>query len=286
LERRATELRDKVDKLARGDRIRVRASGATYDVNFDSKNVEAETVDYVFDDGCVPLLARPLGSYSRLPLTLLRPHSKRASVKWKMIVWPDSPEKQRKKEEAAARAERERMAIFDRPAYRAPAKRSSGSNTPAALPAVAPIQPPTRAQEEAHVQVPARPHPAVQPFYGAAPSQPQPAAAAYPQAYHSAPPAHVHAHAPAYGYPPSHSAPPPRPTGYGHAPAYQQQPQQHYPSPQSVYYPQQPQQQPPRQGYPGMPHAQHATQALPPFSSAAAAAQAPPPPHHHHHQQQ
>jgi hypothetical protein len=52
---------------------------------------------------------------------------KRSSVKWKNVVWPDPPEVLRKKQEKALRAEREKMAILDRPAYKAPVKRL---NTP------------------------------------------------------------------------------------------------------------------------------------------------------------
>ncbi|GAA5938979.1 hypothetical protein JCM3775_002640 [Rhodotorula graminis] len=189
-ERKATELHDKVDKLQRGDRIRVRTNGGMYDVVFDSKDDDKQTVEYVFEDG------------------------KRASVKWKLIVWPDSPEKQRKKEEAAARAEREKMAILDRPAYRAPAKRTTSAHAVTPVPAVAPVQPP-------HA-----PHPAMQPFYAAAATALPPTAA--PLSHAQA------AHLQAYGYPSAPPVPAP-PASYGYP--SQPQPQSHPAPPQSAYYP-------------------------------------------------
>lgn len=71
----------------------------------------------------LPELANQSGTDPITP-TLCR---KRSSVKWKNVVWPDPPEVLRKKQEKALRAEREKMAILDRPAYKAPVKRL---NTP------------------------------------------------------------------------------------------------------------------------------------------------------------
>lgn len=71
----------------------------------------------------LPRLANQSGTNSIAP-TVCR---KRSSVKWKNVVWPDPPEVLRKKQEKALRAEREKMAILDRPAYKAPVKRL---NTP------------------------------------------------------------------------------------------------------------------------------------------------------------
>lgn len=56
-------------------------------------------------------------------------------------MWPDPPEVLRKKQEKALRAEREKMAILDRPAYKAPTKRiSTPTEHVAQAPAVAQVQ--------------------------------------------------------------------------------------------------------------------------------------------------
>ncbi|GAA5877570.1 hypothetical protein JCM3774_006121 [Rhodotorula dairenensis] len=102
-ERRTNELLAKVDALQPGERIRVKTTNGNYDVSFDRVDRDKELLFFSFDDG------------------------KRSSVKWKNVVWPDSPEVLRKKQEKALRAEREKMAILDRPAYKAPVKRL---NTP------------------------------------------------------------------------------------------------------------------------------------------------------------
>ncbi|GAA5915820.1 hypothetical protein JCM8208_006875 [Rhodotorula glutinis] len=232
IERKATELREKVDKLQRGDRIRVKTNGGMYDVVFDSKDDDKETVEYVFEDG------------------------KRASVKWKLIVWPDSPEKQRKKEEAAARAEREKMAILDRPAYRAPAKRTTSAQAVTPAPAVAPVQ-----------QPPA-PHPAMQPFYTGAAAAPPPTAT--PLSHAQA------AHLQAYGYP-SAAPPPAPPAAYGYPPQY------HHPShvapPPHAYYPPPQHPAPSLPTYPLAPQQGYAGSAGPPCASyAPVQGQAGPPP--------
>ncbi|BGP44008.1 hypothetical protein JCM10450v2_008224 [Rhodotorula kratochvilovae] len=257
-ERKAAELREKVDALEVGDRIRVRTNGGVYDVRFEGKNVDEESVAYAFEDG------------------------KRSFVKWKNIVWPDSPEKQRKKEEAAARAEREKMAILDRPAYRAPAsaKRASGANTPvSAAPAAAPVHQPPPPQQQQQAR---------QPYYGV----PQPAVsgaqspyAQMPQGYPAYPPPqgyHPQAQHVGYGYPPQQpGAPPPQQAGYGYPSAPQQA--GYYGAPQ-----QQQQGYPPPHAYPAAPgtNAPPQQRLLPPFSSfASAQLQAPPPPQHQHQYQ-
>ncbi|GAA5845801.1 hypothetical protein JCM9279_002379 [Rhodotorula babjevae] len=221
-ERKNKELRDKVEALQRGDRIRVRTNGGMYDVAFDTKNDDKETVEYVFEDG------------------------KRASVKWKLIIWPDSPEKQRKKEEAAARAEREKMAILDRPAYRAPAKRTTSAQAALAVPAVAPVPQPQP------------PHPAMQPFYAAAAAPPTAAPLSHAQA----------AHLQAYGYPSAPAPPAPVPS-YGYPPQYQHHLQPPPPPPPHADYPspRHPAPQLPMPTYP--PHAQQGfpNPGRPPYAS-------------------
>ncbi|GAA5822529.1 hypothetical protein JCM3770_003566 [Rhodotorula araucariae] len=251
-ERKAAELREKVDALTVGDRIRVRTNGGVYDVQFEGTNIAEESVAYAFEDG------------------------KRSYIKWKNIVWPDSPEKQRKKEEAAARAEREKLAILDRPAYRAPAsaKRASGGTTP--VPAA-----PTQSAPPSHEL-------ARQPYYGV----PQPAAsgmesspyAQMPQGYPVYPPPRgYHPQSQAYGYPPQHGAPPPPQAAYGYPPGPPPPPMSQHvghhggPPPPPPGYP-------PAYAYPSAPGANappplHQQRPLPPFSSfAAAQLQASPPP--------
>ncbi|GAA5908962.1 hypothetical protein JCM5296_006834 [Sporobolomyces johnsonii] len=195
--RKAAELKAKVDALADGARIRVRTNNGIYDVNLTEVLADKESIAFAFDDG------------------------KRGTVKWKHVVFPDSPEAQRKKEAAAERARAEKMAALDRPAYRNNSKRAATSASPA---------PPSVAPTYGYAPAPAHPAPHHQP----APGQ---------QLYWPSP------HNP-YG---THAWPPP-PSGHAHAYAHPtQMPSngQHFHP--YTYHPHAPQPQP----QPGQPQPQH-----------------------------
>ncbi|BGP04024.1 hypothetical protein NBRC10513v2_007764 [Rhodotorula toruloides] len=185
-ERRAAELRTKVEALKSGDRIRVKTNNGNYDVTFASVDKEKEMVAYAFDDG------------------------KRGSVKWKNILWPESPEVLRKKEEAALRAQQEKAAILDRPAYKAPTKRAN----PVTVVPLTPSAPPPNYGYQYQPQYAYYNGPAGQPSsipYGYA--QPPHLGYAY------GPPAQPYQYSyPSNAPPPARYPPPPGPYG----PAYQQ----------------------------------------------------------------
>ncbi|GJN94718.1 hypothetical protein Rhopal_007809-T1 [Rhodotorula paludigena] len=250
-ERKAAELRAKVAALERGARLRVRTPGGIYDVTYESAKEETEDLFFAFEDG------------------------KRSSVKWKNVIWPDSPEVQRKKEEAARRAEREKMAILDRPAYKAPTKRSgssSGVSSPAPAAAVPPShqQVPQAQPRQAYYGVPHH-QPQQTPYGYAAPQQQSPYQASYGGAY----PQQGHPAA-SYGY--SQQAQPQQPQHpYAGAYAYQQHSGQQPGAPSSSAYPSHPQQQQQH-------HVAYAAASVPPPLTAAPAAGPPlssaaPPPH-------
>ncbi|GAA5863810.1 hypothetical protein JCM8547_006072 [Rhodosporidiobolus lusitaniae] len=257
-ERKAAELKAKVDALAPGARIRVKTTGGAFDVTLEAVDYEKETVSFVFDNG------------------------KRNSIKWKLIVWPEDPEIARKKQEKLQRSEQAKAAIMDKPKYKnQSAKRHSAVGTmapPARVAAVgAGAAAPQQAQPNPQAQQPK--------FYSVAPQQQQ---HPFQQQQQQQPPQH-------YGPPqPNHSAvppphpqqlyrPPPHPQqqGYPH-PAYPTPPQPQYGSPyqQHAGPPQHPQphpaqqggyygapppsQQPPQQYYSQHQHYQHAKPLLPP----------------------
>lgn len=144
---------------------------------------------------------------------LLRLHSKRGSVKWKNILWPESPEVLRKKEEAALRAQQEKAAILDRPAYKAPTKRAN----PAVVVPLAPSAPPPHygcPQQYSYYNGPTGQSSAPYAYPHAYPHPPQPG-------YAYGPPAQPYQYSyPSGAAPPAAYPPPPGPYG----PAYQMHP--------------------------------------------------------------
>ncbi|GAA6035462.1 hypothetical protein JCM8097_000266 [Rhodosporidiobolus ruineniae] len=150
-ERKAAELRAKVDALPPRARIKVRTSGGAFDVTLDEVDREKEMVSFVFDDG------------------------KRNVVKWKLIIWPENPEVARKKLEKQQRAEQAKAAVLDRPKYTNRAKRLSSASTAAPVAAVAAVAQPAPVPAAAAAPT-SQPHPQPQPrgnYY----SQPAPTAA-------------------------------------------------------------------------------------------------------------
>ncbi|GAA5890494.1 hypothetical protein JCM6882_002939 [Rhodosporidiobolus microsporus] len=240
-ERKAAELKAKVEALAPQARIKVRTTGGAFDVTLDSVDGEKETVGFVFDNG------------------------KPSSVKWKMILWPEDPEVARKKLEKQQRAEQAKAAVLDRPAYKNSAKRLSSANMAGGVPAPAPA--PVAAKAPAPATAMGR-----QPSGSGTAAMQAASAAAYAQQHHQQ--QQQQQQAPRQNYysappPPHYSHPSPGPYGYapqppqhqqqqyGAYPTHQQQQQQHgyyhAPPPQQAYYAAPPP-PPPQHAYPS-PHA-------------------------------
>ncbi|KAL8278069.1 hypothetical protein RQP46_009529 [Phenoliferia psychrophenolica] len=99
-ERKAAELKKRVDEIVVQSRIRVRTSGGVFEVTYTACLDYKEAVSVVFDDG------------------------KRSDIKWKNIIWPDTPEVARRKEAAASRAHDDNAYVWEnRPI--APTKRGT-----------------------------------------------------------------------------------------------------------------------------------------------------------------
>ncbi|GAA6019759.1 hypothetical protein JCM10207_009254 [Rhodosporidiobolus poonsookiae] len=260
-ERKAAELKAKVEALAPSSRIRVKTTRGVFDVVLDKVDYEGEAVSFIFDDG------------------------KRNSVKWKLIVWPEDPELARKKQEKAQKAQRDKAAAMDRPAYKTSGKRHS-TGPPAAAPSVAPAPQPQAAPPVQSTQ----PH--VYAVPQGAPQQPQAQAqgqplqrAAYPYAAQQG--------APPPGYGPGPSAPPPHGPPHGHyaspyptPPTYGYSPQPQYGAPHAS----QPAPAGYHQPYPPAGHSPVQHPAMRPHGYSPAAAHAQPPPqaqayHPHPHPQ-
>ncbi|GAA5978643.1 hypothetical protein JCM5350_002464 [Sporobolomyces pararoseus] len=176
--RKAEELQAKLAALKYGERLRIKGtSGSTYDVSFISIVAEKESIKIAYEDG------------------------REATIKWKNIIWPDSEEVRRKKEEAARKAEAQKAAVYDHPGYKKRAPQ---------VPSAAPML-----------------HSRSGSYYSPAP-QPQP----QPQ-HHSQPLAYQHPQQVAY---PGYAYPSPTPSyqyaGYAYPGA---QPVQHAYSPVSHY---------------------------------------------------
>ncbi|GAA5854045.1 hypothetical protein JCM5353_003748, partial [Sporobolomyces roseus] len=216
--RKAAELNAKLESLKQGDRIRVKVSnGTSYDVFFVSNAPEKESVNIAYDD--------------RSP----------GIVKWKNILWPESEEVRKKKEEAARRAEQQKADALDRAAYRDNIKKRTPI-VPSAAPMIQsrsgsqshPSIPPQSINNQSHYQVPA---PVQQVPY-------------YPNyAYPSPAPSYDYARQP-YAPPYPHSAPTyPAPYAYSQSNYFQPTPNGQLPYPQHQH-----QQIPPngyaQQGYP------------------------------------
>ncbi|GAA5968528.1 hypothetical protein JCM21900_006633 [Sporobolomyces salmonicolor] len=244
--RKAAELKAKVDVLADGARIRVRTNNGIYDVNFTGVLAEKESIAFAFDDG------------------------KRGTVKWKHVVFPDSPEEQRKKEAAAERARAEKMAALDRPAYRNNSKRAATSASPAP-PSVAPTY--GYAPVSAHPAMHHQPAPGQQPYwpsphnpYGTHAWPPPPSGHGHAYAHPTQIPSNgqhfhpytYHPYAPQPPPPPGQPQPP-RQHPHQH-PAYPY-PHQYYPTPHGHAVPAP--QYPPRPPYPTQPQPRHAPGPVP-----------------------
>ncbi|BGP20839.1 hypothetical protein JCM10213_008125 [Rhodosporidiobolus nylandii] len=224
-ERKANELKAKIDALGPSARIRVRINGGgVFDVTLDKIDYEKENVSFVFDDG------------------------KRNHAKWKALIWPEDPEVARKKLEKQQRAAQAKAAVLDRPKYTNTAKRlSSASSVPAF--AAQPQAGPTAAEQAAraaYAQPQVQQAPARTNYY----SSPQPAPA----------PAAASAQPSAYGFPVQR---PPPGYGYPNPAPHQQQQQQFAPYPTPQHAPRPPPQ--PAYGYPPQPQpAYYAAAPVPP----------------------
>ncbi|KAM0747231.1 hypothetical protein T439DRAFT_328987 [Meredithblackwellia eburnea MCA 4105] len=203
-DRKAAELKARVDKIPLNSRIHVRTSGGMFEVTHSAVLDVREAIQVIFDDG------------------------KRSDVKWRNIVWPEIVEALRKKEEVAAaeRARQENVYVWDHGPIQ-PTKRSSFLGNPVApYPYPYPPPPPSYYTQPnmhpSHSSAPPHLHPA---YAGAYPSQPPPTSHGY----------YPHYPYPAYGAPhpqyntnvaPSASHPqlPPPPQGHPAPPhAYWQQ---------------------------------------------------------------
>ncbi|GAA5828560.1 hypothetical protein JCM11251_000850 [Rhodosporidiobolus azoricus] len=233
-ERKANELKTKVELLKPNDRIKVRTPGGTFDATYNTMDVEKETIGFTFDN------AKP------------------GTVKWKMIIWPEDPEISRKKFEKQQRAEAAKAAVLDRPAYKNTAKRLSSANSARGSPAPAPPRAPVPAaaaagmggppigsgaaamqvaSQAAYAQQQQRMAPRQNYYSAPAPPQPQAGPSSYPHQHQQYQP-QQYQHQPVsqqavYAYPPQQQ---------GQQQQYAAYPSQQQP-PQHAFYPQQQQQQ-------------------------------------------
>lgn len=150
-DRKAAELRARVEAMPRGELIRVRTSGGVFEVRFDGALPERESVAIVYADG------------------------KRASLRWKAIVWPDSPSEiqRRRNEEAAERARKaEDVYVWEERRSIQPTKRSAAFSEQQTLAPVPAQYPPFASAPYATYGMPQRP--AAAPTAGGFPSYGQP----------------------------------------------------------------------------------------------------------------
>ncbi|GAA5931991.1 uncharacterized protein JCM15063_001094 [Sporobolomyces koalae] len=194
--RKAAEFQAKLDALKKGDRIRVKfANGSSYDVFFVSNSPDKESVNIAHEDGATGI------------------------AKWKNIIWPESDEVRRKREEAAYKAQEQKAAALDRAAYRENAKKRAPQD-PSASPMVV-------SRSGSHYSpAPLQPYPQSQPYYSGYPSP----APSYNQA------AYPHPNSQPTHYPYNQQAP------YGghyqyQIPMHQGYPSHGYASPQMPYGP-------------------------------------------------
>ncbi|GAA5913481.1 uncharacterized protein JCM6883_004402 [Sporobolomyces salmoneus] len=171
--RKANELKAKLDALQYGNLIRVKiGNGSIYDVYFVSSNPEQESVKVAHGDGAT------------------------AFVKWKNIIWPESDEVRRKKEEATRKIEEQKAAALDRAAYRENVKKRAPQ-----VPSAAPMIQARSTSSSYYSPTPAPGYPVPPPHY-------YPQQAVYPgYPYPSPTTPHYQPQMP-YGYPVAHPLPP------------------------------------------------------------------------------
>jgi hypothetical protein len=171
----------------------------------------------MFDDGCVHSIISFTPPVAH-GFFILSSNSTRSEVKWKNVVWPDSPDVARKKEEAAERARAERIYVYESGIQ--PTKKRTSYPPP--TPSYAPYPPPNAAYyQPLHQQYPGYPP---GPSRYQQPLPPHPQSQAQPQGGNPYPysPSHATPYGspysvphPSYLPPPSYGHPPP---GYGYGP--------------------------------------------------------------------
>ncbi|KAK4701976.1 hypothetical protein P7C70_g4248, partial [Phenoliferia sp. Uapishka_3] len=228
-ERKAAELKKRVDQLVVQSRIKVRTSGGVFEVTYTSSLDFKEAVSVTFDDG------------------------KRSDVKWKNVIWPDSEEVTRQKEAAAVRGRADGAYVWEhRPI--APTKRNSYQSAPSSkISTPRPVPNPTVSHYVSQVSTPLHPLAPRPPQY---PQQPNhQARSAYSHPYHYSYPSPSQASTAPYAhhynpYPPPPQSQAPANSSYSHSyPSYPPTPHNYgYPM-QGYVHPGHHQQQHPPAGY-------------------------------------
>lgn len=107
--RKAAELLEKIKAIPKGSRIRVRTSSGVFEVNMGDVNAKEEIIGFAFDDGYVK--TEPRSSHNGTDN--FSANRKPGEIRFRGIVWPDTPEVARKKEEAILKARAEEVYVYE-----------------------------------------------------------------------------------------------------------------------------------------------------------------------------